>query len=113
MALEGPTMGTTEDRESKVPRACSTSGAGQRFTLLTSREREIVLLISRGLSNSEIADTLSITHGTVKLHVHHILTKLGVRNRVQAVMVLFDVGCITAAQEAEPESGAHDAVSPE
>jgi two-component system, NarL family, response regulator len=53
---------------------------------LTSREREILSLIAAGKSNPEIAQCLYITHGTVRVHVHGILQKLGVRDRTQAVL---------------------------
>jgi two-component system, NarL family, response regulator len=54
---------------------------------LTQREQEVLALIAAGKSNSEIADVLYITSGTVRVHVHAILHKLGVRDRTQAVIV--------------------------
>jgi two-component system, NarL family, response regulator len=54
---------------------------------LTQREQEILTLIAAGKSNPEIAETLYITPGTVRVHVHSILHKLGVRDRTQAVVV--------------------------
>jgi DNA-binding NarL/FixJ family response regulator len=54
---------------------------------LTRREREVLGFISQGLSNREIARALWITESTVKVHVHHVLTKLGVRSRTEAVAV--------------------------
>jgi len=52
---------------------------------LTPREREVLRLLAANLSNKEIGAALSITEGTVKIHVHHILTKLGVDSRAAAV----------------------------
>jgi DNA-binding NarL/FixJ family response regulator len=52
---------------------------------LTSREYEVLSLIATDMSNKEIASRLSITEGTVKIHVHHILSKLGVNSRIKAI----------------------------
>jgi DNA-binding NarL/FixJ family response regulator len=61
---------------------------------LTEREREVFLLVARGLANQEIADQLYLGLGTVKTHVNRILTKLSLRDRVQAVVFAFDSGLI-------------------
>jgi DNA-binding NarL/FixJ family response regulator len=57
---------------------------------LTAREREVMTLISRGMSNKEVAKTLGLQPGTIKVHVHNIHEKLGSRNRVMAVMLTWE-----------------------
>jgi DNA-binding NarL/FixJ family response regulator len=59
---------------------------------LTDREREVLVAVSRGLSNQEIADQLHMGYGTVKTHVSHLLTKLGCRDRAQLVMHAYESG---------------------
>jgi DNA-binding NarL/FixJ family response regulator len=65
---------------------------------LTEREREILVLIGRGRSNTEIAAELFIGEQTVKTHVSRIFMKLGVRDRVQAVILAYDAGLIEPAR---------------
>jgi DNA-binding NarL/FixJ family response regulator len=96
-ALLAPTV-TRRLVEQFVRQRPHKSAAAQRLQVLTDRETEVLRLVARGMSNAEIAGTLFLGESTIKTHVGHILDKLALRDRVQAVILAYEAGLVLPGQ---------------
>jgi len=85
-----------------VERFTAAPAVHRDLTGLTPREREVLTLLGRGLSNTELAEMLTLSEATVKTHVARIFAKLGLRDRAQAVVVAYETGLVSPDHPGQP-----------
>ena len=103
-AMLAPTV-TRRLIEAFARRPPETAPAPSRLASLTARERDVLLMMARGRSNAEIAKGLFVSEATVKTHVGNVLAKLGLRDRVQAVILAYETGMVVPGDQSGGVSG--------
>jgi DNA-binding NarL/FixJ family response regulator len=107
-ALLAPTL-TRRLIAEHIRRPPPATGVPEPLRELTPRERDVLLLVARGLTNDEIAAELIVEVATVKTHVNRILTKLDLRSRAQAVVAAYETGLVSPGDAASRSRGPHAA----
>lgn len=104
-AASGESLLAPEPTRRLVERFAASPSPGDepRLAELTPRELDVLRLVARGLSNAEIAQRLFLSQGTVKTHVTRVLSKLDLRDRVQAVVLAYELGLVAPGERASPE----------
>ncbi len=99
-ALLAPTVTRRLISEFALLRPTSDAASTAALAALTPRERQVLRLVADGMSNAEVAARLFVTEETVKTHVSHVLSKLGLRDRTQAVVVAYESGLVVPGSRA-------------
>lgn len=105
MVAMGYSLMTTDDDTAAPGHAGACEARGTAVESLTSREIDILGLVARGWSNSDISQALDLAESTVKSHIGNVFVKLGLRNRVHAVIYAYEVGLVRANADQSAASG--------